>query len=104
MLAPRGAKLPANSPERTTDDFWQCRCTRPGADRSLDWPNRKDFPVNTSPGTCQGFMGVRPAGRKRHDAGHTANRASCRLGKREGEVKTLQSTHIRSDSNTNQVC
>src|SRR5712675_3226717 len=32
-------------------------------------------PGRTSPGTCQGFMGFRPAGRERQDAGHTAR--SC---------------------------
>jgi hypothetical protein len=32
-------------------------------------------PGRTSPGTCQGFMGCRPAGRERQDAGHTAR--SC---------------------------
>src|SRR5260370_784041 len=32
-------------------------------------------PGRTSPGTCQGFMGCRPVGRERQDAGHTAR--SC---------------------------
>src|SRR5258708_5956987 len=32
-------------------------------------------PGRTSPGTCQAFMGCRPVGRKRQDAGHTAR--SC---------------------------
>src|SRR2546426_9381507 len=32
-------------------------------------------PGRTSPGTCQGFMGCRPVGREREDAGHTAR--SC---------------------------
>ena len=32
-------------------------------------------PRRTSPGTCQGFMGCRPVGRERQDAGHTAK--SC---------------------------
>jgi hypothetical protein len=32
-------------------------------------------PGRTSPGTCQGFMGCRPAGWERQDAGHTAR--SC---------------------------
>src|ERR1700688_100900 len=32
-------------------------------------------PGRTSPGTCQGFMGCRPVGRERQDAGRTAR--SC---------------------------
>src|SRR5438270_13830682 len=32
-------------------------------------------PGRTSPETCQGFMGCRPVGRERQDAGHTAR--SC---------------------------
>src|SRR5258706_12464594 len=33
-------------------------------------------PGRTSPGTCQGFMGCRPVGRERQDAGHTARSCS----------------------------
>src|ERR1700736_1361187 len=46
------------------------RTSRP-CTRSRMWPR----PGRTSRGTCQGFMGCRPVGRERQDAGHTAR--SC---------------------------
>src|SRR5438874_3722381 len=36
-------------------------------------------PGRTSPGTCQAFMGCRPAGRERQGAGHTARSCSVWL-------------------------
>src|SRR6266566_928650 len=52
-------------------------------------------PGRTSPGTCQGFMGCRPVGRERQDAGRTAR--SCFVWPRHlsarGHLLVLRRSH-----------
>lgn len=82
-LAPSGT-CSAESPDcwtRGRYDRTSRRCTR-----SRMWPR----PGRTSPGTCHGFMGCRPMGRDRQDAGHTARSCSVWPGvtKKSGVAPT----------------